>query len=96
MSFKYIHSNTKWNIKNYGSDTNCQSCIQHSQGLDTIERCFYCYREDKDFTSGWYVEDGKFIKDKSYMDWNTYVKYREFLETLDDHDNYDEYENTDD
>lgn len=68
----------------------CQSCLQHSKGLEAVGKCFYCYREDKDFTSGWYVEDGKFIKDKSYMDWNTYVRYQQFLETLDDdRDEYD-------
>ena len=98
MSFRYIHPNTNWNIKNYCSDHKCNACVQHSKGLDTIGKCFYCYRENKDLTFGWYVENGKEIKDKSYMDWNTYVKYREYLETLDDYDdwnNYDNYDNYD-
>ncbi len=75
---------------NYFSDHECDSCVNHSHGLDTIGKCFYCYRENKDFTSGWYVEDGKFIKDKSYMDWNTYVRYREYLETLDNYVSLDD------
>jgi hypothetical protein len=72
-----------WDTENDYFDHRCESCVRHSQGLDKIGKCWYCYKENKDQTFGWYVEDGKLIEDKSYMDWNTYVKYREYKEYVD-------------
>jgi hypothetical protein len=88
---RFTIQKTNYDTRGYYSNPQCCACVEHSRGLDTIGKCFYCYRENKDFTMGWYVENGQFIKDKSYMDWNTYVKYREYLEKL-ENDCENEYE----